>query len=418
LSKPAVFILLAFSFFYLDRVHGQSDSLPKAPKTQDTARHQHVGFWSDTSNVDLVDVWHLLSKKKGDTTIPGVQEVGKYHVAVVPAIGYTLSTQWAAIVAANIGFYTYDPAHTNISSITSSVVYSQLNQLTISVQTNLWSRNNNFNYVTDWRYYKYPQYTYGIGGYSSLNDTTLIDYSHIRLHQSVLKKITPNLYAGIGYFLDYHWNITTPNDSVNEVSAPDVYGLTSTSMSSGPVINLLYDNRKSSINSQQGIYANVLYRDNLVALGSNSNWQSLTIDVRKYFNFGGRTENVLALWSYDWLTLTGKPPYLDLPSTGWDAYNNTGRGYIQGRFRSPNMLYLEAEYRVGVTKNGLFGMVFFANAESFSEYPSGAYEKIWPAAGLGLRIKVNKHSNANLALDYGWGADGSHGLFVNVGEVF
>jgi hypothetical protein len=38
--------------------------------------------------------------------------------------------------------------------------------------------------------------------------------------------------------------------------------------------------------------------------------------------------------------------------------------------------------------------------------------------GVGLRIKVNKQSGANIAVDYGFGADGSHGLFVNIGEVF
>jgi hypothetical protein len=127
---------------------------------------------------------------------------------------------------------------------------------------------------------------------------------------------------------------------------------------------------------------------------------------------------VLAIWSYDWLTLSGKPPYLDLPATGWDTYNNTGRGYIQGRFRSENMLYLEAEYRFVISRNGLFGGVAFANVQSFSDYPSREFSKLWPAAGAGLRIKVNKHSDTNIAIDYGIGVDGSKGFFVNLGEVF
>ena len=70
------------------------------------------------------------------------------------------------------------------------------------------------------------------------------------------------------------------------------------------------------------------------------------------------------------LLFKGNPPYLDLPSTGWDSYNNTGRGYVQGRYRGKDLMYLESEYRFGITRNGLFGGVVFANAETVSNYPS------------------------------------------------
>ncbi|HEX4849763.1 MAG TPA: hypothetical protein VFV08_03105, partial [Puia sp.] len=223
--------------------------------------------------------------------------------------------------------------------------------------------------------------------------------------------------AGLGYFLDYHWNIEEEGNE-NGQSDADKYGLPAKTLSSGPVINLLYDNRKNSINPQGGLYANVLYRPNFTWMGSDENWQSLTIDVRKYIRFPASSDNILAFWSFDWLTPSGNPPYLDLPSTGWDAYNNTGRGYIQGRFRGKNMLYLETEYRFGITRNGLFGGVAFVNAQSFSNYPQNNFDMIWPGFGAGIRIKVNKHSNTNIAIDYGFGIDGSRGFFVNLGEVF
>ena len=68
-------------------------------------------------------------------------------------------------------------------------------------------------------------------------------------------------------------------------------------------------------------------------MGSDENWRSLLIDMRKYFKLSQHSRNILAFWSYTWLTLSGKPPYLDLPSTAWDNYANMGRGYIQSRFR-------------------------------------------------------------------------------------
>ena len=34
------------------------------------------------------------------------------------------------------------------------------------------------------------------------------------------------------------------------------------------------------------------------------------------------------------------------------------------------------------------------------------------------RKRINKFSNTNLCIDYGFGVNGSNGLFLNLGEVF
>jgi len=116
--------------------------------------------------------------------------------------------------------------------------------------------------------------------------------------------------------------------------------------------------------------------------------------------------------------LSGNPPYLDLPGTGTDTYNNTGRAYEQDRFIGKRLVDLEAEFRFGITRNGLIGAVIFCNAASVSEFSSNKFEVIYPGFGMGLRIRFNKFSNTNACLDYGIGTNGSHGLFGNLGEVF
>lgn len=82
------------------------------------------------------------------------------------------------------------------------------------------------------------------------------------------------------------------------------------------------------------------------------------------------------------------------------------------------MLYAEAAYRVDFTKNGLLGGVLFLNGETFTDCPANRFQKIQPGYGPGLRIKFNKRSDTNICIDYGIGQNGSHGLFVNLGEVF
>ncbi len=144
----------------------------------------------------------------------------------------------------------------------------------------------------------------------------------------------------------------------------------------------------------------------------------MLVEFRHFQKLSASSKNVLAFWSYNWLTLSGNPPYLLLPSTGWDANWNTGRGYTQGRFRGKDMVYLEAEYRFGITPDGLLGGVLFANGESSTEIGSKKFEYLAPACGLGIRIKLDKFSRTNFCMDYGWGLNGNGGFQFNIGEVF
>lgn len=369
---------------------------------------------------DIIDILGWLVKSPGlvkhDTFTH--KTTGRYHVSLAPGIGYSLSTGFGAIIASNVAFYTTNSEAAKLSNMFADVVYTQNNQFIAHTQGNIWTKNNKFNIVTDWRYLKYPQKTYGLGGHTNLEKSYDQDYQYLRLYTTVLKSIGNNFYAGFGYSLDYHWNISETGGDSTVVSDAKAYGLASKSVSSGLNFNLLYDNRDNSINPDRGAYISVLYRPSFTFMGSDLNWQSLRVDIRKYVRFPASSENVLAFWSFNWLTLQGNPPYLDLPSTGWDPYNNSGRGYIQGRFRGKNMLYLETEYRFKVSRNGLFGGVVFANAESFSELITNKFEVISPAAGFGARFKFNKNSKTNVAIDYGFGAGGSQGFFVNLGEVF
>lgn len=367
---------------------------------------------------DLIDVFRKWkSKDKSDSVrVPKIKS-GKPIFSLVPAGGYTLSSGLTGSLNANIAFYTSSPKTTNISSITTNFIYTEYKQMTIPVQANIWTRNNDYNFVVDWRFFKYPQDTYGLGSDSKLRDATGLKYKHLRLHQTVLKRIGKSSFVGLGFAYDKRWQIMQSDKEEKLNQDVRDYGLGTKSSSVGPLFTLAYDSRTNSINPLKGFYSNVQFRPNLKALGSTNTWQSVVIDVRRYFNLPNGSQNTLAFWNYNWLTI-GKPPYLDLPATGWDPTNNIGRGYIQGRFRSTNLLYFESEYRFALTKNGLFGGVLFANAQSVSDWPSKSFRKIAPAGGLGIRIKVNKTSGANIAIDYGFGMDGSRGLFVNLGEVF
>ncbi len=82
------------------------------------------------------------------------------------------------------------------------------------------------------------------------------------------------------------------------------------------------------------------------------------------------------------------------------------------------MEYLEAEDRFAISRNGLIGGVVFANLETFKKDLAPQFSDFIPGWGAGIRVKLNKHSNTNICVDYGFGLQGSQGIQVNVGEVF
>lgn len=368
------------------------------------------------NKVDVVDIIHNylhINLRKDSTKTIGL---GPYF-SIIPAVGYTLVSGITGAITTSTSFYT-DNNKNKYSNITANAYYSQYNQFWTNINSSIFIDKYKIHFFGDWRFYKFPTYTYGIGTHTSLASALPIDYSYIRFYQFAYHEFLKNLFFGIAYNLDLYWDISTKVDT-GKVYSEFIRNIkNSRSISSGFSLNFLYDTRKNSVNPIGGTYINVQYRPNLVFLGSDINWQSMLIDIRQFIKFPANSGNVLAFWSYNYLTLKGEPAYLDLPTIGWDDYNNTGRGYVQGRYTGNNLLYLESEYRFHITDNGLIGGVVFGNAESILKKLSSELHTIIPGYGAGLRIKLNKKSDTNVCIDYGIGIGGSHGFFFNLGEVF
>ena len=388
----------------------------RPPDTLISVRKDTI-FSTPVQQVDLSDeLKAVFHKRRSEPNKKADSLILKPTFSGVPAIGYTLTTRLAGTLSGNMAFRTFPGA--KLSTVTASAAYTENKQFTFPVESNIWTKDNKFNLLGDYRFYKYPQNTYGLGSRSDIENAEQLDYYFFRFSEIVQKKISGYFYGGIGYILEYQWNIKDQPPRASFVTDYQKYHTPAKTLASGFIINGLFDTRDNPINPSGGTYSSLQYRSNLTALASDKNWQSLIIDFRKYFHFPGKNRNILAFWCYDWLILSGKPPYLDLPSTSWDVYSNTGRGYIQGRFKGADMVYLETEYRFAITANGLVGGVVFLNGESFSAAPGTPLESIQPGFGAGVRIKLNKKSDTNLSIDYGFGTQGSKGLFINIGEMF
>jgi hypothetical protein len=142
------------------------------------------------------------------------------------------------------------------------------------------------------------------------------------------------------------------------------------------------------------------------------------VDLRKYVSLTtSKEQNVLAFWTYYWTVFNKGVPYLNLPGIGWDPYQRSGRGIEQNRDRGKSLIYFESEYRRDITTNGFLGFVIFANLNSVTEPNTGKFTYRHPAAGTGLRIKFNKKSGTNIAIDYGFSQNYS-AIKLGLGEAF
>ncbi len=365
---------------------------------------------------DVVDIYNTVFHRKNVMRSDTIRKVpGKLYPSFFLTPGYAVQSGFS-VDFSNVSAM-YLSKNANISSVLTYIAITQKKQIIIPIESNIFTKDNTWNFQGNWYYLKYPISTFGLG--SNTIDANRIDlnFNTLRMRELALKKTGKYTYAGLGYNLSKYWDITQVAKNGNTYY--DAYGFKNNPMSSGIEVAVQYDSRENSLNPVSSSYINASFLQNLRGLGSNSNWSSLLIDARHYVRFPKNSNNVLAFWTYDWLTLSGIPPYLDLPSNGWDTYSNTCRGYMEGRFRGLCMIDLETEYRIHFMKNDLLGMVVFGHIESYSSLPNRFYfDKVIPGGGLGLRVKLGKFSNTNLSFDYGFGLNGSRGFFFNLGEVF
>jgi outer membrane protein assembly factor BamA len=409
LLSRTLFILAVFSSFKCaaQNYHLKTDTshryiADQVPAKIDSSKQRDLGE----------ELYGLIGKKNGFD-----RKQRKVNVSVVPSAGYTLTTGAAFDLSANAAFYTDAGHNENLSAYLNDFAIDTRKQKYLFSRSEIWAPNNDYKFVTDVRLQEYPTTTYGLGSGTTNQTADNIFYYYLRAYPTFYKKLAPDFYGGFGYDLDDYWGVTEDGNANGTESDFKKYGDPSRTIASGVNFSLLYDNRRNSIYPLGGYYANLTYRQNVTWLGSDQSWQSFRLDLRKYMRLSPNNNNVLAFWGMAWFS-SANTPYLDLPTTGGDMYNNSGRGYAVGRFRGYDMLYLEVEYRFGILRNGLIGGVVFANGESFTGYSGIQFQKIAPATGAGIRVKANKKSNTSIGVDYGVGIDGSRGFFINLGEVF
>ena len=365
-------------FFLMPLCYAQNDTLP-------------------TKKKDILDVIYKIFHKN-DTLKTNRDK--KIAFSLLPA-PVNVNSNSGLVISFLTTFYLGNSETTKMSQVSFAPYFSFTNQYVFPIQSYIYTNDNEWSFIGDYRFLIYPQPTYGLGNHSTDEEMSILNYQQWRFYQFVTRKIEGDFQMGLGFLYDNYQNISEEsNVEVETDYSKYMNGDFNDATSFGVAVQALYDSRKNNINPEQGLYIETDFRFNTSGV-ENKKWKSVYLDARKYHSFSTIRHKVLAYRAFYWSTFDGKPHYLDLPSIGWDRDGRTGRGFTRNRFRSNALMYFETEYRTDISKNGFFGAVFFTNISSVSKLSTYQFNKWHPAVGTGLRIKWNKKNSSNLALDFG-----------------
>jgi len=401
-----------------------------------------------TAQVESKDFKDVTNKWRNiiDTLTKSDLVVGKTYLSILPVVGYAPANGFLAGGAISFSRLMGHPP-TNLSSGMLNFQITSKGQFIVNARSKIYLPGNKWFLQGDWRLLLFSQPTYGLGINNSefnkthiytnnldlVGDDTLAEpmkYKLVRFYEEGTRRLgNSHIYAGLGIMIDQHFSIK--DERLDTVSESETYYITNHYKYSdtnnfnplqygtnGIKVTLLTDTRDNISNCYKGYYASISLLSNF-RIGNNSKQSmQLLYDARYYLGLGKNPRHVLAYWGWGNILLNGKVPYLALPSIGWDTYNRSGRGFIQGRYRGLSMVYNEVEYRFPISKNGLFGGVLYVNATTASNYTKKLFDKTAFGRGAGIRMQLDKRARTNLCVDIGLGADRATAIYFNLQEAF
>jgi hypothetical protein len=377
----------------------------------------------DTSAAGYVpqrDAFDLLNQLLGRRVEPEIGATTRTGLswALLPTISYN-PVYGVALGVMATGAGRRGSTGARYSSLSIAANVSTTGQIQAQVRGDIFSPSGKYLTKGDFRYLDTERSTWGLGPLSEDQEEYPMEFVLYRAYATFYRVVSGPVFIGLGYHYDEFTDIVDERAKQGEPTPFTVYsgdGVTRT-VASGFSLNLLGDTRDNLVNPSRGYFLSLSFRNYMEAAGSDENWQEMWAEMRLYPHVPKRDRNVLGFWLYTWFSF-GPAPYLNKPSNGWDTYGRGARGYLQGRIRGPNQIYLETEYRRVLTPDGLWGVVVFLNLTCTTNPETHTFGSADPGLGVGLRMKFNKNSNTNLTIDHGWGRDGSKGFFLGMSEAF
>lgn len=373
-------------------------------------------------------------------------EEGEGSLLLLPVIGSNPATGFMIGVG---GQYAFQVANsTQYSMIMGSLQLTTKQQFVFMLKNTIYSKDDRIFFNGDWRYLIFSQSTYGIGtnapeggildyqyglaGLETSEDglTQPMTFNFLRMHQTVGFKIANKMYLGVGYHFDSYNKIVDEklrlNDGDSLITSHYAYNKlhgfnTENYLLSALSLNFVIDKRDNIIQAYKGYFLSLNYRGGFEKIGNDRNSNLLQVEWRSFHGLSQRNPaHLIAFWVLGDFVEEGSVPYMVMPATAYDQRGRSARGYTQGRFRGNQFVYGEVEYRFPISPcGGVVGGVLFANATTTNNPAQSLdlFNSIKPSVGFGLRVKADKITRTNFAIDFGFGHQ-SFGFYLAASETF
>ena len=205
-------------------------------------------------------------------------------------------------------------------------------------------------------------------------------------------------------------NIYTTIDGIPPVGGFEIPEIDLKTVSSSLGFHVQRDKRDNSFYPKKGSLFNFTADFFDEWLGSRREYQAYKVSYNGYREVAKK--QVLAYRGM-MCSSNGSVPFYDLCLYGTDS---DVRGYTGGQFQNRRMFATQAEYRLELPKR--FGLVAFGGVggveQSWKNFRS---DTLLPAAGVGLRFKLDKKNHINYRVDLAFGREG-YTLSIGIGEAF
>ena len=257
-------------------------------------------------------------------------------------------------------------------------------------------------------YSYYPDYFWGLGNDSPDDAKEEYTLKQFFFNPQVIFRVYDQFYLGLNFEMqdvtDFAYGVEGSLFDLQQVEGRKG-GFTS-----GAGILVTWDTRNNSYSPGKGSFAELNVTRFSDFLGSDFEFTSYMVDVRKFFPLG--RNRVLGTQAYSRIN-NGDIPIRYLAMLGG---NEIMRGYYKGRYADQSMIAMQAEirqhlfWRLGVVAFGSVGQV----SSRVRNFGIGDFHA---AGGGGLRIRLNEKEKLNLRVDVGFG-ENSLGVYVMMREAF
>ncbi|MCD6201962.1 MAG: BamA/TamA family outer membrane protein, partial [Bacteroidales bacterium] len=372
-------------------------------KSDSSSCYAHVAHDPDTLGLQDTIPEVVLARKAEDM----FEKLFRY--VPVPYLGFSTETSLTFGIIKYNAFKFHNrqipDSLMQLSSVSLYGFYTLKNQYEIKLKGDLMFGPNRFNTVFEFSYRDFPTLYFGVGNDTREKDGMLTDFNSLLLKPGFNYNVYSTHYLGVVYTFNNFFKVELVDSSGEEPLLKENEGI-----QAGFGIKYFREGRDNRLRARKGSYMYVSYDLYTHIFGSQFDYGSFTVDLRKYYSPFPQLTVAGQLYAE---IKTGDVPVQSLAVVG-GKYRM--RGIYRGRFRDKAMAMAQMEMRFplyGIVGGAVFGGMGQVAPRPMDFKNSGFHY----AGGGGLRIFMDRATSSVLRVDVGFSKEGNT-LFFGFGEAF